>query len=611
VRVSLLQRRDDGDRPGFEATVPSLPATEPPAADDGADPAALEAATGFGQELGTDASAEDEAAAAAPTLLTIGRYALKRVLGKGGLGTVFEAWDPLLSRKVAVKTLHFDADGAARDRLDALFLNEARAAAGLSHTYIVTVHDAGLSPQGVYIAMERLRGRDLRVALQEGWLPTPAEAALLARRVADALAYAHAHGVVHCDIKPANIFLGRRGRPKVLDFGIARVAHRAALPALDGFVAGSPYYLAPEQLDGGELDPRTDLYSLGVVLYELLTGTRPFAGDSLEQVVQAVRQGRPQPVHERCPQVPVALSAIVQRAMALMPDDRFEQAADMAQALRRWLATAAALEAAAPGVAGQGSPTAAAVPVVAPAASAQPAPADAPATRPVGADAHVAQATRRARPWMRLGALLVLVAVAVGWFAAGGSAPGHADGVAAEAGAAAPPTAAPPAAAAAADAAAPMLAAALAGPTSARLQADPGPPDAPPVADAAAPAAVAGTSAAGGPTANPSPAKPRTPSTASAPERGATGARNRKAAAPPPAAPAVPAAPGVVQFAISPWGAVEVDGNPAGVTPPMTRLQLTPGEHTITVRNGDFPPHTERVQVEADRAAVVRHRFGS
>jgi serine/threonine protein kinase len=162
-----------------------------------------------------------------PTLSHIGRYALKGPLGQGGLGQVHEAWDPLLSRTVAVKTLQFDVDMPSRVSLDGLFLNEARAAAGLSHPHIVTVHDAGLSAHGVYIAMERLHGRDLRQALADGWRPTPWQAAQLVRRVADALAYAHARGVVHCDIKPANIFLTRRDKPKVLDFGIARVAHGA------------------------------------------------------------------------------------------------------------------------------------------------------------------------------------------------------------------------------------------------------------------------------------------------------------------------------------------------------------------------------------------------
>lgn len=278
----------------------------------------------------------DADAAARPTLSHVGRYALKQPLGSGGLGAVFEAWDPLLSRAVALKTLHYEADAAARISLDGLFLNEARAVARLNHRHIVTVYDAGLSPQGVYIAMARLRGRDLRHALAAGWQPKPAAAALLARRVAEALAYAHAHGVIHCDIKPANIFVSNRGRPTVLDFGIARVAHGAAVAALDGMVAGSPHYLAPEQLVGGLIDGRTDVYSLGVVLYEMLTGRRAFDGGSIDLITSAVLHHHPPPAHELRAAVPRDLSEITARAMARQPTARYADAREMAQALRDW-----------------------------------------------------------------------------------------------------------------------------------------------------------------------------------------------------------------------------------------------------------------------------------
>ena len=225
--------------PGFEAPLHTADWQPPP----DSQPAGPDSGIHDSEPAHVDATVEHS-----PTLSHIGRYALKGPLGQGGLGQVHEAWDPLLSRTVAVKTLQFDIDTTERVSLDGLFLNEARAAAGLNHPHIVTIHDAGLSPQGVYIAMERLHGRDLRQALAAGWQPTAAEAALLVRRVADALAYAHARGVVHCDIKPANIFLCRRDKPKVLDFGIARVAHSSALTLLDGLIAGSPHYLAPEQL---------------------------------------------------------------------------------------------------------------------------------------------------------------------------------------------------------------------------------------------------------------------------------------------------------------------------------------------------------------------------
>lgn len=277
--------------------------------------------------------------AAAPTISRIGRYALKRQLGGGGLGAVFEAWDPVLARAVAIKTLYLDErTGSAQGQpLDGLFLNEARAAASLNHRYIVTVYDAGLSPQGVYIAMERLHGRDMQRALAEGWRPSVEQVVLLVRRVADALAYAHARGVVHCDIKPGNIFLQRRNRPKVLDFGIARLVHGGALTMPEGTVAGSPRYRAPELLTGAPVDARTDLFSLGVVMYELLTGRRAFEGQSLAEIDRAVLEHDPPPAHEVNPAVPPEISGIVAKLMARSPAARYSGAIELATDLRRWL----------------------------------------------------------------------------------------------------------------------------------------------------------------------------------------------------------------------------------------------------------------------------------
>lgn len=330
--------QDAGDS-DFAATVASLPPSM-----DGRWPEPAEALP-----LNSEPPPADQLSAE-PTLQHIGRYALKRKLGEGGLGNVHEAWDPLLSRTVAVKTLQFDVDPPERLALDRLFLNEARAVAGLNHPHIVTVHDAGLSAHGVYIAMERLRGRDLRQAIASGWRPRPGQAAYLVRRVADALAYAHARGVVHCDIKPANIFLTGKDKPTVLDFGIARIAHgaqctlSAAQPALEGLVAGSPHYLAPEQLQGGTIDGRTDVYSLGVVLYELLAGRKAFEGDSLPQITNAVLHVNPAPADALQPAVPAGLAAVAAKAMARDPAERFASAAEFALALRPWQERAGAEE---------------------------------------------------------------------------------------------------------------------------------------------------------------------------------------------------------------------------------------------------------------------------
>ena len=315
----------------FADTVQGEPEPRPLAEPAGASLPAAD--SDIGLEFGAES---DSAVAEKPTLSHIGRYALKSLLGEGGLGRVYEAWDPLLSRTVAVKTLQFDLDMPSRIALDRLLLNEARAAANLGHAHIVTVYDAGLSSHGVYIAMERLRGRDLRQMLNDGWRPSPEAAAQIVRRVADALAYAHARGVVHCDIKPGNIFLTRKDKPKVLDFGIARAAHASVPVHGEGVVAGSPYYVAPEQLDNGTIDARTDIYSLGVVLYELLAGQKAFRGEQLEDIQAAVRAGQAVPLRALKPELSPALIDVVERAMALDPAQRYASASELSSALRHW-----------------------------------------------------------------------------------------------------------------------------------------------------------------------------------------------------------------------------------------------------------------------------------
>lgn len=274
------------------------------------------------------------AASELPSIGRIARYDLKFRIGEGGIGTVYAAYDPVLSRLVAIKTVHVEVPAAERESFDALFMNEARAAAALSHPHIVTVFDAGVSDAGAYIAMELLKGVDLRQLCNEGWRPTPAQSAQLAAKVADALAYAHAHGVVHRDVKPANIFMVGRSQPRVLDFGIARLTQRADAAPETEVCGGSPYYMAPEQILQMPLDARCDVFSLGVVLYELLTGKRPFEGRDLAQIQRAVLEHVPPPANEIAPGVPPALAQIATRAMSKVPDGRYPSAAAMARALR-------------------------------------------------------------------------------------------------------------------------------------------------------------------------------------------------------------------------------------------------------------------------------------
>jgi eukaryotic-like serine/threonine-protein kinase len=596
VGYNLFQRRApaDAENTDFAATVASMPPgveAGSPLADsvppESRPPAAAGEPAADSQPAGPDSgildslpASSDAAVEHSPTLSHIGRYALKGPLGQGGLGQVHEAWDPLLSRTVAVKTLQFDVEMAERVSLDGLFLNEARAAAGLSHPHIVTIHDAGLSAHGVYIAMERLYGRDLRQALAAGWLPTPGQAALLVRRVADALAYAHARGVVHCDIKPANIFLCRRDKPKVLDFGIARVAHSSALPLLDGLVAGSPHYLAPEQLQGGTVDARTDIHALGVVFYELLAGRKAYTGDTVEQISMAVLTNHPAPAHEVRPGVPPALSSIAARAMDRDPTQRYSSAAAMAIELRRWVDKHSATEA--------------------PTDSGNP-PLEQPSAGPPSLARRKAARGLQAAAWV--GTAMAGAVVMATW----GRKAGEGD-----------PAAAPPPQV---QAAVPAAARAPTVPPSATpavpVEVPAAPATAPPgpdTSDTAAPVTGAAAGLAGTPSPSPSPPpRPNAPSPApqtakAAPKTAPAKPRDTRLALATPAA-AAPVATGQLQLAISPWGQVEVNGSPAGTTPPLTRLTLPEGTHTITVRNEDFPPFTTTVQVSADKPATVRHRF--
>lgn len=525
---NLFQRDGRPEETAFAATVQSLPAPD---------------LLAFGPDAApSDLGEVPDGTAEAPTLSHIGRYALKRQLGQGGLGAVYEAWDPLLSRTVAVKTLQFDVDTPSRVSLDGLFLNEARTAAALNHPGIVTIYDAGLSAHGVYIAMERLRGRDLRQALAEGWRPPPAVAAQLVRRVADALGFAHARGIVHCDIKPGNIFLTRRDKPKLLDFGIARAARGSALPALDGVIAGSPHYQAPEQIEGGVLDARTDVYSLGVVFYELLAGHKAFEGATLPEITAAVLAGAPAPLPAG---LPAGLDAIVRRATARDPAQRHPSGLELSQDLRRWH-------------------EAQAVPAPEPAA---------PAAAP----------RRSLRPWA-IGAALAGAALAAVLLVP------RSPSVGAEPAQAAAPSPAQATAPAPVQVTVPV-------PPAPSPAADPGV-----VLPAAAESAPSAAVTAAAPAAPAPAARPATPRARATPPREAR---------PAVAAPAAPVVQGSVQLAISPWGHVEVDGHAVGTTPPLSRLTLTEGTHTITVRNEDFPPHTVTVQVSEDKPVTVRHRFGA
>lgn len=263
--------------------------------------------------------------------LRIGRYRLAAELGRGAMGTVYRAEDPLLERKIALKVLATEYRTTAQKDSQARFFREARAAGRLNHPNIVTIHDVGESDGTPYIAMEFLSGLNLKETLEQGAVIPIRRLLEIAMLVARGLDYAHHHGVIHRDIKPANIMLLRNGAVKIMDFGIAHAPDTGA--TLSDALLGSPKYMAPEQIASRGVDARTDIFSLGVTLYEALTGKDPFDGDTIPAVMQLILQSEPPPPSSLNPDVPPALDALVLRAIAKSPDARFESARELATEL--------------------------------------------------------------------------------------------------------------------------------------------------------------------------------------------------------------------------------------------------------------------------------------
>ncbi len=274
---------------------------------------------------------------APPPLQTLGRYRLVRVLGRGSMGVVYEALDERLGRTVAVKTVlrsHLDNESTSHDYA-ARFVREAQAAARLSHPNIVTVYDFGEHDDLSYIVMEFVSGRELADLFRSGHRFTLVEALQIMAELLDALAYAHAQGVVHRDIKPANVLVDQAGRVKLADFGVARLSSGATDRTMPGTLVGTPQYMSPEQILGQGVGSRTDIFAAGVVLYQFLTGRQPFQGGGMFEVQRRILQEEPKPPSQVFTGLPAALDAIVSRALAKLPEDRYETAAAFALDLRR------------------------------------------------------------------------------------------------------------------------------------------------------------------------------------------------------------------------------------------------------------------------------------
>ncbi len=275
-----------------------------------------------------------------PPVNTLGRYRIEGLIGQGAMADVYRAHDPEIGRTVAIKVLK--AEYARDAQLGARFLREARAAGRLNHPNIATIYDAGDVDGVPYIAMELIEGEPLDVLLQkQGRLPYQ-RVLLLARQLADALAYAHRAGIVHRDVKPSNIIVCPDGlTAKLLDFGVARVGDGdpASLARTQvGQLLGTPRYMSPEQALGLPVDHRSDLFSLGVVLYEMVTGKVAFPGGSLATLAIQIAQEKVAPIGEATGDCPAGLRAIIDRLLAKKPEQRFADGASLAAALDEELA---------------------------------------------------------------------------------------------------------------------------------------------------------------------------------------------------------------------------------------------------------------------------------
>ncbi len=518
----------------------------------------------------------------------LGRYRLDRMIGHGAMGAVFEAFDSTLGRTIAIKTLYTQPDqtnaGFDAATVDAAILQEARTAATLNHPHIVTVYDAGrasstmLQRELPYVAMELLHGIDLRQRIAQRPSLGQREAVALVGKLALALDHAHKGGVLHCDIKPANVFITKNGAPKILDFGLAKftsLAAHSANTANNNVIAGSPQYMSPEMVLSitdaqQEVGVRSDVYSLGVILYELLCGKQPFTAPTLELLQERIAHAPAEAPHKVNTAIPRDLSRIMLQALAKKPADRYRSAGQLARELRRWGAGAAEGDALADATHHPSAPAARVERSnqgnhrYEPASTVRSGPPSIPMP-PAGSVSG-----SKSKVWLAA-SLTGIAALGLGvwlWFDS-------------------PSTAAAPGGTAASTPGNPThrtavaTGSALTAPVLAKA------PDFPASAQATAPRTDAFAAVRNGAAASP-----------------AYAIESASVSSPP-----TTATTGRIHIIATPWGEVEVDGKKMGVSPPLTILSLQPGEHTVVLRNADYAARTFKVKVELDKTERVAYKF--
>ncbi|HET6264773.1 MAG TPA: serine/threonine-protein kinase, partial [Usitatibacter sp.] len=264
---------------------------------------------------------------------TLGRYKIISEIGQGAMGVVYKAVDPIIDRTVAIKTINLNLSRQELEEYEQRFQQEIKAAGRLNHPNIVTIYDVGKTDAVAYMAMEFLEGMELKDMIATGNLPGPDQVVDIIAQVADGLWFAHQQDIVHRDVKPSNIMVMKGGMAKITDFGIARLPN-SAVKTMTGLILGSPRYMSPEQVIGKTIDARSDIFSLGVVLYEALTGVAPFDGDNVNAIMYSTVNTTPPPPSQHNRAVPAMLDLIVAKAMAKLLEDRYQTVKELADDLR-------------------------------------------------------------------------------------------------------------------------------------------------------------------------------------------------------------------------------------------------------------------------------------
>lgn len=496
----------------------------------------------------------------------IGRYDVVATLAPAARGAVYKAIDPETGRVVAIRTVDLGLSKAERAGFAGRFYCEANAAR-LSHANIVTIRDVGETDDIAYVAMDYVEGESLREQLDSGAVLPIEMTTHIAVGVANALNYAHANHVVHGDIRPENILITPDRDVKILNFGIAPIpAGSPTQPATILGIPGSPHYMAPEQLAGGNTDGRTDIFALGVVLYEMLTGVTPFSGDDPGAITDRVLKEVPVPPSALNARLPPVFDRIIGRALAKRPRDRYQTALEFARDLQNPDAYRAAVS----------NPTAIAVRTIGARAGQQDAPIAVPASAQGAENKEIAASPPGKRQQRRKPLLLAIPVLLIAAFViySQGDRPQRDE-----------------------------LAAAIPKPAISAPPTDSGSPAVPaPAAESAAQAVSMPPTAS---------AKPKITARPKASAKSGVSAKAfdvpESASVPPPVS--ATQANATMSLAISPWGEVYVDGKSVGVSPPLTTLQLEAGTYLVEIRNQASEPYRDTVNLEPDKSLKIKHKF--